>query len=159
MVEGSQNQIRLLLLGSPGIEKPFCLLYFLARLSSKKNAIALLNDPEGCKALLCSELDAALQIQEPRMHRKALREFSKRGKMRVTFLTQEAKGSKAEPIARQAKAKLIAAASPDLSNYNQRLKGGPRKAFMEPWHFEELGPLNWLLDPPLLDEGLKRDSL
>lgn len=157
IVESSDTgEENFLVIGSPGIGKSFCLLYFLARLSSKKNVIVLLNNLLGKSYVFCSNLDASIRLGDSENLDELLASFARRGLEVCHLFDAGAKGDKTTPITIVADVKLVVAASPDLANYNQRLKDDPQMIFVEPWRFRELAQLNCSLSSSLSHEELQK---
>lgn len=127
-----------LVLGSPGIGKSFCLLYFLIRLAAKTSAVVLFNNLHGRKYLFCSDSDGSFCLDDAYNYSELLRAFVLKGVEVYRLFDAGTKGGKLALIITVPRVKLIVASSLDLANYNQYLKDDPRKIFMEPWSFQEL---------------------
>lgn len=157
IVQANKGTYKFLLLGSSGIGKSVCLLYFLVRLSSRQNTVIVFNDLDGTKHLFCSGLDAAFLLEGSIVaFKNLLLTFCHKGMDVYHLFDAGTKGSKTERINPVPGVKLIVAASPDLANYNQYLKSTPKMLFMEPWRFEELVRFNSFLNPPFDDNELKK---
>ena len=150
------NEMNFSALGSPGLGKPYFLLYMLIHLSTKTHTAVFLNTLRGHRYVVFPGNDEVFKFRTFDDCEDALTLPASENGVFYQLYDAGTKGGKSDPIVPDPDLVTIVASSPDKSNYREFAKDKPQELYMEPRSYGELKLANRLLSTPLDERVLRK---